>query len=41
MRIKKKDKDKKNERLNQSQLCAEGKHLKCNGIKCDCECHAT
>jgi hypothetical protein len=43
---KKKDKDKdkkresRKEKLDQSQSCAEGRHLQCNGIKCGCECHA-
>ena len=36
---KKKDKDKK-EKLNQSQSCAAGRHLQCNGTRCGCECHA-
>ena len=37
---KKNDKDKK-EKLNQSQLCAVGRHLQCNGIRWSgCECHA-
>jgi hypothetical protein len=36
-------KEKKKEKkilLDRSQVCAVGRHLQCNGIKCGCECHA-